>query len=155
MTEDNRKEAALARFVITSSTWRNLDRESFSRLSQRYRRSRAGLGITGLMLYEDGNLLQLLEGPEVVLDRIYRSTLLDSNYNKVVKLFQRDIVDREFTGHSSAYGVVGQQAFTCMETNRAYFIEMDEFRRIKPDKTKNLVQGFVAGKWRLKPLSAS
>ena len=142
-------EHQLIRCVLTSSTWQQMDRQSFIALSQRNRRYRADKGITGLMLYEDGNVFQILEGTAEAIDNACRHIHHDYVYKNVLKLSQRQVSRREFHGLRAAYGICGREAFTCVDSNQPYFLGMEEFKALKSSHLHGLLKQFLAGKWRL------
>lgn len=62
------------------------------------------LGVTGMLLYKDGNILQVLEGePESVLP-LYDTIARDPRHRGVIKLYSRTIERRDFEQWSMAYG---------------------------------------------------
>ena len=65
-------------------------------LLRRARDNNAKLGLTGLLLYDDGSFLQVLEGEREPLLSIYGRILKDRRHDKVTKLLERHLDDRGF-----------------------------------------------------------
>jgi Sensors of blue-light using FAD len=53
-------------------------------------------GMTGMLLYDDGSFLQVLEGEKEPLLALYGRILLDPRHTEIAKLLEREIDEREF-----------------------------------------------------------
>lgn len=67
------------------------------------RRNNARLGVTGLMLYHDGNFLQVLEGEEAVVTALYDRIALDGRHRGVIRLLGGPITERAFPDWQMGY----------------------------------------------------
>lgn len=69
----------------------------------RFRERNEASGITGMLLYHDGDFIQLLEGPEAivggVMDRIER----DPRHTRVIRLLEGSAQERSFAGWSMGF----------------------------------------------------
>jgi hypothetical protein len=54
------------------------------------------LGITGLLLYDDGSFLQVLEGDDRVIEALYEKIGRDKRHHRVVALLRREVPERHF-----------------------------------------------------------
>jgi hypothetical protein len=54
------------------------------------------LSITGLLLYDEGSFLQVLEGDAPVLDALYETIGRDRRHHRVVALLRREVPERHF-----------------------------------------------------------
>lgn len=54
------------------------------------------LGISGLLLYDDGSFLQVLEGDQQVIEQLYETIGQDKRHHRVVSLLRREIDERHF-----------------------------------------------------------
>ena len=67
-------------------------------------RSRNSLyGVSGVLLYHDGSILQVLEGLEDAVDLILASVTKDARHNKLRYLSRAPIQNREFEAWSMAF----------------------------------------------------
>lgn len=53
-------------------------------------------GITGMLLYNDGNFLQVLEGPEESVRTLYEKIRRDPRHRNIIKLYEKPIDEPEF-----------------------------------------------------------
>jgi hypothetical protein len=65
-------------------------------LLARARLNNERLGITGLLLYDDGSFLQVLEGDDRVIDGLYETIGRDKRHHRVVALLRREVPERHF-----------------------------------------------------------
>lgn len=63
----------------------------------------ARAGITGLLLYKDGNFMQVLEGEEAVVNRLFKKISRDSRHYGIIPLLQGHIKQRSFPDSSMAF----------------------------------------------------
>jgi hypothetical protein len=67
------------------------------------RRNNARAQVTGLLLFNGKRFLQLLEGPQLLVDAAYSRILRDDRHYAIVKLSGREIEEREFGGWDMAF----------------------------------------------------
>lgn len=60
-------------------------------------------GITGMLLFEDGCFLQVIEGPEEAVETLIAKILEDPRHHDTVVLHRCDVSSREFGGWSMAW----------------------------------------------------
>jgi hypothetical protein len=63
-------------------------------------------GITGLLLYSDGHILQVLEGQQAVVKRLFDRIEQDQRHYQVIKLADGPIQARNFSHWSMAFKTV-------------------------------------------------
>lgn len=61
------------------------------------------LGITGMLLYKDGNFLQVLEGEEDVVMPLYNKIKFDERHHQVITIGKRKITERDFEKWSMGF----------------------------------------------------
>ena len=87
---------------VSSASWNLLD-EQVDRILSEARRLNALNGITGVLLYCDGNFMQYLEGEEsAVRDTFARIRASESHY-QVNELMNQPIERREFAGWTMGF----------------------------------------------------
>lgn len=66
--------------------------------------------ITGLLLYKDGNIIQVLEGPEDNVKRLINKIKTDTRHHGVIELLQETSDDRHFPNWGMDYGNVSKNS---------------------------------------------
>jgi hypothetical protein len=70
------------------------------------RENNARLGVTGMLLYHDGNFLQVLEGNEAVVRPLFEKISQDPRHKSVVNLIEKPLVERQFGEWSMAFRTI-------------------------------------------------
>jgi hypothetical protein len=60
------------------------------------REKNARLGITGMLLYKDGNFIHVLEGPNDAVEQMFTTICADDRHRGAICLLRRQIEEREF-----------------------------------------------------------
>lgn len=87
---------------MSSANGRATARELDDILAQSRRRNRAD-AITGLLLYHEGNFMQVLEGPEDPVQACYDRIAADPRHHDVLLLLSEPVAQRCFAGWDMAY----------------------------------------------------
>jgi len=61
------------------------------------RQNNIRLGITGMLIYRDGNFIQLLEGEEDVVKKLYETIRNDTRLNASTVINEREVAERQFS----------------------------------------------------------
>ncbi len=72
-------------------------------LMARSRANNARIGITGMLVYKDGNFLQVMEGPDEAVKSLYAKILADPRHKGIIKLLQENITERQFPDWSMGF----------------------------------------------------
>jgi hypothetical protein len=88
-------------YVSAAVTWFS-DTELRTLLAQA-RASNQGAGITGMLLYKDGNFMQVLEGEEPAVRALYARIAADRRHAGLVMLDSGHAPERQFADWSMAF----------------------------------------------------
>ncbi|MCX8496776.1 MAG: BLUF domain-containing protein [Akkermansiaceae bacterium] len=72
-------------------------------LLEKFRAFNHSAGITGALFYHDGYFLQVIEGEEAAIRRLYAKIQKDQLHRTVTTLFEEPIREREFSKWSMAF----------------------------------------------------
>jgi len=89
--------------VYVSSATRLLSRAELLDLLEVCRRNNRRRGITGILLYRDGNFMQAIEGEESDLRDLMRTILRDPRHDGVIALLDEPAAEREFPEWTMAF----------------------------------------------------
>lgn len=64
------------------------------------------LGITGMLLYRDGFIIQVLEGEKAVVETLYEKIAVDPRHKNVIMVCEDDITSRTFEHWSMGFHVL-------------------------------------------------
>ena len=89
--------------VYVSSALTPFSASALIDLLRQSREKNARLDITGMLLYKDGNFIQVLEGPDDAVRQLFRTISGDGRHQGVIPLLERKIEQREFPGWTMAF----------------------------------------------------
>ena len=61
------------------------------------------VGISGMLLYKDGNFMQILEGPESAVNALYTKIDQDPRHHGVIPMWSGEQETRQFPGWTMAF----------------------------------------------------
>ena len=100
--------------VYVSSAVELFSDEELSQLLAKSRENNIARGVTGLLLYKDGNFMQFLEGPKEQVLEVMNKVKADQRHRGVIVLLQQEHEGREFEEWSMGFkklqdrkGIVG------------------------------------------------
>jgi hypothetical protein len=68
------------------------------------------LGVTGVLVYSDGNFMQVIEGPDLVVHALYDRINRDDRHRDITTVVIQTLESREFEGWSMAYNIIAPRA---------------------------------------------
>jgi hypothetical protein len=89
--------------IYVSAATKLLSKEELIALLQESSRRNIEYNITGLLLYKDGNIMQVLEGPAHAVDTIFAKIKKDPRHKNVGVLIRKPILARSFPDWGMAF----------------------------------------------------
>jgi len=98
------------RIVYLSSATELFRKSDLLALLEQSRIKNARLGITGILLYSNGNFIQAIEGEEPVVRNLFKTISQDLRHNGVLDLIDETIGEREFPDWSMGFRDMGAES---------------------------------------------
>ncbi|WP_338877007.1 BLUF domain-containing protein [Spirosoma sp. SC4-14] len=111
--------------VYISST--PLSEDELIRLTQRSQTNNRALGITGVLLYFNGSVIEVLEGEQEKVNSLYEVIKRDPRHHQLIKLYDHSIPSRSFSDWFVGYKTISAT-------------EMDQFKSLIPLMEKSAPQ---------------
>lgn len=99
----------MKRVIYLSSATKPLSDEEISLLLTVSRKRNLENNITGLLLYADGNFIQIIEGNEVDVNLLFDKIQKDSRHKNVITVVNEKIKKRSFSDWSMGYSIVNPE----------------------------------------------
>ena len=93
----------LYRIVYLSSATNLFDKPALLDLLRKAREKNQILGVTGMLLYKDGDFMQLLEGERATVKALYRTIAGDSRHSGTTLILEEDAPERLFSDWSMGF----------------------------------------------------
>jgi hypothetical protein len=78
------------------------------------------LGITGVLVYSEGNFMQVIEGAALVTQSLYERIKLDARHRGVTTVNEQPIQVCEFAGWSMAYNILRPKSLRAPRLPQAF-----------------------------------
>lgn len=94
--------------LYLSSSAQKMDEQELLGLLEKSRKSNEKRGITGFLLYNDGNIIQLLEGEKEDVENLYLKIARDIRHDGLIRLFQAFTEKRDFPDWSMGFSSISK-----------------------------------------------
>lgn len=82
--------------IYVGTATRSMSESELAELLEQCRRNNARLGITGMLLYKDGDFMQVLEGEEQTVKELYARVWNDPRHRLITLIIEKPIEKRSF-----------------------------------------------------------
>ncbi|MBF9143915.1 BLUF domain-containing protein [Hymenobacter properus] len=106
---------SLHHLVYQSSATTGLNEAELTALLTQSRNWNHGHELTGLLLYSNGDIMQVLEGPKEEVYYIFNRIAQDARHGRVVKLSDGPIAARRFSQWSMGFKALKPEEFTNLQ----------------------------------------
>lgn len=96
--------------VYVSSATRHLSEDEIIGILRSAREHNEKSGVTGMLLYRDGNFMQVLEGPAGVVDSLIQKIKRDPRHQGIILMSRKPIEERQFGEWSMAFRHMSKDA---------------------------------------------
>jgi EAL domain-containing protein (putative c-di-GMP-specific phosphodiesterase class I) len=140
----------LIHLIYSSAGTRPFQDEELVELLARSRAKNAGLGITGMLLYDNGSFFQILEGSPEAVDQLYQTIAQDERHTKAVVIIREPIPKRSFGEWTMGYSKVTAEELDEIVGLNDFFATGSSFTEVNSGRAKKLLAAFREGRWRSK-----
>lgn len=140
----------LIHLIYSSAGTRPFQDEELVELLIRSRSKNARLGITGMLLYDNGSFFQILEGYPEAVDKLYQTIAQDERHTKAVVIIREPIPKRSFGEWTMGYSKVTAQELDEIIGSNDFFATGSSFTEVNSGRAKKLLAAFREGRWRSK-----
>jgi len=99
----------LIHIVYVSFARENFSEKDLKTLLKEIRKKNADQGVTGLLLYNNGSFIQVIEGKQEIIHRLFTSISRDLRHTNVVKLLEEPIRYRAFPDWSMGFREISDE----------------------------------------------
>lgn len=134
--------------VYASAQARELESYELQNILKVARSRNSRMQITGMLLYQNGSFLQVLEGDRENVEELFYKIEKDSRHTKVVKVSTFYTAKRVFYDWSMGYADVTQKELEFIQGLNNFFEDDNTFINLKEEHVQNILSAFKDGKWR-------
>ena len=100
-------------------------------------------GVSGVLIYCDGNILQVLEGPRENVENVYNRISRDPRHSDLIILQRRDISERNFSEWSMGFRSSSKAEFEQLEGFLDLRAQIQNNRNDGMNQVKTLLVDFI------------
>ena len=119
----------------------DLSAKDLEQLFRVNKRNNVKLDISGILIYNNGNFLQILEGHELKIKNLFNKIKLDSRHQDIIPLINMTIDERIFDDYESGFVVVQDQKK--LHQLESYLNWIKEAELLTVDKIIRIVENFI------------
>jgi len=134
--------------IYTSAATADFSAAQLTELLHKARVANAAVGITGMLLYSEGNFFQVLEGQASDVDACYARINLDRRHTKLTRIIREIISHRSFGEWTMGFANPERDALRAIEGLNDFFEGQTCFEQLDPGRAKKLLAAFALGRWR-------
>ncbi|QCR21888.1 BLUF domain-containing protein [Pontibacter sp. SGAir0037] len=98
--------------VYLSSAVEEMNDEQLAHILQKSRENNSKNGITGILLYSDGNFIQVLEGEKQALFNTFNRIKYDYRHRGIIEMLNQPLKKRNFPDWSMGFKTIAASEFT-------------------------------------------
>jgi hypothetical protein len=103
------------------------------------------LGITGMLLYKGGNVLQVLEGEEEAVVTLFEVIRKDERHGGIIRLYQKSVLERDFPEWTMGFHELNAESTRRLEGFTEFLNPRFNMHEIKPSAAAVLLNCFKSG----------
>lgn len=104
-------------------------------------------GITGMLVYENGAFLQVIEGEEDAVEALFDRISNDGRHGQIRMLLRSEITERSFPEWTMGFVNRGKLAIDPPDGFRDFFQRGGDFSNVDADRAKTVLMQFRKGRW--------
>ncbi len=133
--------------VYASAEAKPFSANALADLLEKARVNNRALGVTGVLLYHNGSFLQVLEGPESVVDGLFQKIAKDPRHTRMMTIKRGPISQRAFSEWSMGFVVPTPAMLKKLEGFNRFLQSGVLPTTGAAEGLCNILYGFRTGKW--------
>ena len=124
-----------------SSAKETLSSNDLEHLFSVNKRNNTDLNVSGILIYSDGNFLQILEGEEQKIQNLFHKISQDARHNNIIKLIDTSIESRVFDDYEHGFIVITNSKKRMQLESYLHWLKEAELGNV--DKVIRIVENFI------------
>lgn len=127
------------------SSANNLSANSLEKLFFETEQNNSRLNMSGLLIYNNGNFLQILEGENVHINNLFSKIKKDDRHRSIIKLIDTPIEERVFDNYNVGFLIVND--LKKQKTLEDYLNWLKQAEIESVDKVVGIIENFINNKY--------
>ncbi len=140
--------ANLVHLIYCSTATRSFSNADLLELLQTARDRNRELGVTGMLLYENGGFFQVIEGEPATIDELYAMIESDPRHHRLIKIIHEPVARRAFADWTMGFSRISPDEVRELGGVNDFFAAGDSLVRVDAGRAKKILSAFRQGRWR-------
>lgn len=141
--------AKLIHTIYASKSLVDMTQETILPLLSEARKKNKRLGVTGILLFDQGTFFQVIEGEAPTIERLFNDISKDPRHGQIVTIISEAIPHRQFGQWSMGFPAAERNDLRTIEGMNDFFDQASCLSKIDPGRAKKLLKAFAQGRWRI------
>ena len=138
---------ALIHLIYASRETEPFSEDSLKSLVMKAGERNGPLGVTGMLLYDRGSFMQVLEGEESTVDALFQKISEDPRHSSVVQIIREAIPARQFGTWNMGYGTLRTEMLKSLGELDDFYATRRYLEQLNPGRAQKLLKAFCRGRW--------
>jgi hypothetical protein len=137
----------LYHLIYTSAATSEISEDELQKILKSARHNNTTIGITGILLYENGSFLQVLEGSKAAVQAFYNEIARDPRHSDIKILVEEPISKRDFGDWTMGYVGLTREQLQEVEGLNDFYNEGKCYVDMGAGRAKAILTAFLRGRW--------
>jgi hypothetical protein len=135
--------------IYTSKASPTFEEHTIPTLLEAARSNNAMQGITGMLLYVEGNFFQVLEGSEAAVTQVFDCIRADPRHGRVTQIILEPLFERAFSDWTMGFSNVALTEVQALIGENDFFTDATCLEHLSPGRARKVLNAFRQGRWRM------
>ncbi len=131
----------LTTICYISSADKKLGQNELNQLFNNAKINNSKFDISGILIHQDGNFLQILEGENEKIDEVYQRIKLDNRHSNILQIINHPITSSIFEGYQTGFSIVNNNKK--IEQLKTYLEWVKSAEIASVDKIIGIIENFI------------
>ena len=118
-----------------------LDEKQVEEIFKKTNAHNNGNGITGILLFSEGNFFQVIEGEKSIILDLYDKIQQDKRHQNIIKIFGREIKEENFVNYETEF--ISEKKKQNLETVDDYLNNIRSLDQPSQNAVRNILSAFL------------
>ncbi|MBN2858102.1 MAG: BLUF domain-containing protein [Candidatus Delongbacteria bacterium] len=143
------EEKNLSHLIYASRSEKGITEKDILDILKFARKNNKAVNVTGMLLFDSGSFLQVLEGDEEELNKLFKTISKDKRHTDIVKIVNEAIPERKFKDWSMGYASLSKSELMKIDGLNDFFHGSSCLTDLDEGRAKKILIAFAEGRWRL------
>jgi len=131
----------LQTLCYVSSSNSNLKAADLEELFRTTKRNNLKLNISGILIFNSGNFLQIMEGEQKSISKLYKKIGSDNKHSNLIKLIESPISERLFEDYETGFSIINDRKQSKQLEDYLNWLKAAEIKSI--DNIVSIIEKFI------------